>query len=164
MATLLDKGFRKGGPAIAQATPAKRKTAAKPAKQKRKVARKAPHPLPKPARFAATRAPSRVQVASAAPAAKTTGSWAAQVGAFRQADNARTAARKASQRLDMIGRTARLVIAPFKTKSGQLYRARLTGLTEAKARQACRQLSAQRISCVPVAPKVAGASLALNRN
>jgi len=165
MAKLLDKGFRKGGPAIAQAKPAKRKTAAKPPKRKPvKVARKAPHPLPKPARFAAPRTTSRTLVVEAAPAAKPAGSWSAQVGAFRQADNARKAARKASQKLDMIGRTARLVIAPFKTESGQLYRARLTGLTEAKARQACRHLSAQRISCVPVAPKVAGANLALNRN
>jgi len=168
MASLLDKGFRRGGPAIAQAQtkkPAKRATAAKkPPKRSKAVTRKAPYPLPKPARFAASRAPAGTLVASAAPAPANKGSWSAQVGAFRNADKARKAARTASQRLDMIGRTARLVIAPFKTEAGQLYRARLTGLTEAKARHACRQLSAQRISCVPVAPKVPGASLALNRN
>ncbi len=164
MAKLLDKGFRKGGPAIARA-----KTSKSTRKTSKAQARIAPHPKPKPARFAkatlpARPAPKKIVIASAAAAPKSGGNWSAQVGAFRQADSARAAARKASQRLDMIGRTSRLVIAPFKSESGQLYRARLTGLTEAKARQACRQLSAQRISCVPVAPKVAGASLAFNRN
>lgn len=166
MRTLLDKAFRKAGPAPAIAQAKDRRAKAKPIRLSRKKQTR-PRALPKPIRqpvviAAATTGPTTI----AQPGTPVLGpqQWAIQVGAFGRPDAARQAARRASKRLDMIGRSARLVIAPFDTNGKRVYRAQLAGISEAKARQACRQLKTFKVACVAMSPKALGARVAFNQN
>lgn len=72
--------------------------------------------------------------------------WAVQLGAFRQAKAAKQALAKAQTKVA----GAEPAVEPVRSDSGTLYRARLTGLTEADARSACSSLKRQNLSCTVV--------------
>ena len=161
MRTLLDKAFRTAGPAPAVAKATGNRSKVKPIRLSGKQ-QSMPRALPKPIRPV-------INVAAepaGPPAMARLGpqQWAIQVGAFGRPDAAQQAARRASKKLDMIGRSARLVIAPFETNGKRLYRAQLAGISEAKARQACRQLKTFKVACVAMSPKALGARVAFNQN
>jgi D-alanyl-D-alanine carboxypeptidase len=79
-------------------------------------------------------------------------SWAVQVGAFtRREPAARAAASAMSAAPDLLGASQPQVIEVI-TGSSTIYRARLTGLDEAGARSACKQLRALQAACLPVRP------------
>ncbi|HXV25135.1 MAG TPA: D-alanyl-D-alanine carboxypeptidase [Alphaproteobacteria bacterium] len=78
--------------------------------------------------------------------------WSVQVGAFTRREPAARATLTAMGALpDMLGATQPQVIEVI-TGNSTIYRARLTGLDEAGAREACRQLRAQQAACLAVRP------------
>lgn len=87
-------------------------------------------------------------VAAATPA-KGNGEWAVQLGAFRQAAAAEKLVAKARGKLPSAEPLVDAVDAGNKVT---LYRARLTGLTQADARQACEQLKREKMTCSVVSP------------
>lgn len=89
----------------------------------------------------------RIPTAAAAPA---TGNWGVQVGAFASENLARTAANQAR---DVLGAGARVVVQPVQQGGSRLYRARVTGLSQASARQACDRLRV-RGACMVLSPDV----------
>lgn len=79
--------------------------------------------------------------------------WGVQVGAFYNASPAKQAAANAARKLpDLLGQT-KIVIPSIKGDRGRLYRARLMGLSEARARSACKRLRSARIDCLVVRDK-----------
>ncbi len=78
--------------------------------------------------------------------------WGVQVGAFtRREPAARATATAISALPNMLG-AARPQVIEVITETNTIYRARLTGLDEAGAREACRQLRARQAACLPVRP------------
>ena len=86
----------------------------------------------------------------APPAAAATGSWLVQVGAFRAQAQA-TAASKAAIRTANLNQ-GQINVSPHKNGHGTLYRARVAGLAEDQAREACRALTRENMACVVVSP------------
>ncbi|WP_243429576.1 lytic transglycosylase domain-containing protein [Acetobacter sacchari] len=78
-------------------------------------------------------------------------SWAIQVGAFSTSAMAEQAASHARSHASSLS-GARSQVASVKAPRGQLYRARLVGLTRADALAACRRLDASSGNCVVVSP------------
>lgn len=77
--------------------------------------------------------------------------WSIQVGAYREVPGAEDAAARAVDSIPALLAKAVVAVIPV-TKSGQrLYRARLTGLSERRARDSCRRLAEHRIPCLAVA-------------
>lgn len=93
---------------------------------------------------------AQTTVAAKAPKARKKASkseaWAVQLGAFRQAKAAKQALAKAQTKVA----GAEPAVEPVRSDNGTLYRARLTGLTEADARNACSSLKRQNLSCTVV--------------
>lgn len=86
-----------------------------------------------------------------APAAKARGTWAVQVGAFATPTSARKAAEAASARARGPLADGTVAVAEGKdAKGAKLYRARIAGLTEKDARDACQALARQNSACVAV--------------
>ena len=80
------------------------------------------------------------------------GYWGIQVGAFSDEDDGAEALDAAAASApDLLG-TAVPIVAEVPTDSGVLYRARLLGLDEIAAIQACRRLHASGTSCLTLAP------------
>jgi D-alanyl-D-alanine carboxypeptidase len=77
-------------------------------------------------------------------------SWAIQVGAYYRYEPAKRAAVKAAERLPELLEDSRVTITHIKGKRGRIYRSRLTGLTEAKARAACRSLAKKKVDCLVI--------------
>ncbi len=77
-----------------------------------------------------------------------TNSWSIQLGAFKSRAATDRVISKAQSSLPPNLSKASPTIAPLKTSDGWLFRARLTGLNEAEANQACKFLK----QCMPVAP------------
>ena len=102
-----------------------------------KVARAEPAPRAEPARAETT-------------IAKTNG-WGVQVGAFSQTDAARKATEQAAKLAPTFLGDATTDVAAHSTKKGQMYRARLIGLSETDARKACKALK-RKMECVPLGP------------
>jgi D-alanyl-D-alanine carboxypeptidase len=97
--------------------------------------------------------PAATQARSAPPppvAAKNTGRWAIQVGAFNAADLAHAQIGKVSQLAANIVDGAEPAVDSVKNRGKTIYRARLTGFSESKAVAACRSLERRRIDCLPV--------------
>ncbi|MGE4220965.1 MAG: D-alanyl-D-alanine carboxypeptidase family protein [Alphaproteobacteria bacterium] len=90
--------------------------------------------------------------ASEGEAAMADGRWAIQVGAFSRAANAKDAAHAASARLGGAAKDTLIAVVPSTSAKTRLYRARLTGMSEDAARQACRTLKSKRVDCLPIAP------------
>lgn len=111
-------------------------------------------PLPTPPAVPAARQPQPVQVAALAPppAAPAGGQWTVQIGAFKSPDDSgRAIDRARSMAPDHLNRSQRIV-QPINSPFGQLYRARLAGLSQQAAANACANLVSQGMACFVVAP------------
>lgn len=96
---------------------------------------------------------NKIASAPEAPAASTSGdSWGIQVGAFSKANAAREAARKAAKLAPQNLDRAAVSVAEYERKKKNLYRARLVGVSEKDARQACRVLERKGVDCRPLSP------------
>lgn len=76
------------------------------------------------------------------------GSWAVQLGAFKKQDAAEATVAKAQAKVP----AGEPTIETLRADSGMLYRARLTGLSEADARNACSSLKRKNLTCTVVSP------------
>jgi D-alanyl-D-alanine carboxypeptidase len=77
--------------------------------------------------------------------------WMVQIGAFQQLPQAQQAARAAASNLRLPG--AAPVVTENRSGNGTIYRARLSGLTEPQAREACRTLNQSRAGgCLAIPP------------
>ena len=79
-------------------------------------------------------------------------SWAVQVGAFNKARKAEHQAQRAIKAAPKSLQAEKVNIEASPDDSGKLYRARVTGLSEQEARDACRQLHRKKFICQAVAP------------
>ena len=77
-------------------------------------------------------------------------SWAIQVGAYYRYKPAKRAAVAAAERFPELLEDTRVMITHFKGQRGRIYRSRLVGLTETKARTACRRLEKAKVDCLVV--------------
>lgn len=147
MARLLDAAFAApdGGPIIREARAAK----AKPAAQVVSSATKSR------ARGAEKKVAAAAAVPAPAPTSRATDSgedWGIQVGAFASADHARKAAERAIKFAPRQLANASVEVAPLARKKGQVYRARVVGVSETEARGACRLLQRRKMDCVALTP------------
>ena len=76
--------------------------------------------------------------------------WGVQVGAFSRYSPAHLAAVKAQQNLPFQIKDIRVAVDEADGHSGKLYRARLVGLAQDEAADACRELRARQIPCLVV--------------
>ena len=83
-------------------------------------------------------------------AAPASGSWLVQVGAFRGPAQASAASKAAIKAANL--NQGQVSVSPLQNGHSTLYRARVVGLGETQAREACRTLERERIACVVVAP------------
>lgn len=100
----------------------------------------------------ATTATTMVEAVSEGDVAMPDGRWSIQVGAFARAANAKDAAQAASARLGSVAKDTLVAVVPSVGAKTRLYRARLTGMSEDAARQACKTLKSKRLDCLPIAP------------
>lgn len=77
-------------------------------------------------------------------------SWGIQVGAYYRYKPAKQAAVKAAKRLPELLNDSQVKITHVKGKRGRIYRSRLIGLTEAKARAACSSLEKKKVDCLVI--------------
>ena len=116
-----------------------------------------PPPAPPPAAPAGRGGFQLISGANAAPAPTPRGGggggqWAIQIGAFSSESLARNATGNAiAHARDMLG-GAQPQISSVRQHQGTLYRARLVGLSQASAQQACERLQRNRSTCVVVSP------------
>lgn len=83
-------------------------------------------------------------------------SWGIQVGAFGQAKAANRAIEGAAASLGALVAGAEGTVVPLPSGNRTLYRARLAGLSEDGAREACRRLTVRKGSCSVIAPDEGG--------
>ncbi len=148
MAKLLDKGFRSIRSGVAMTEMGEdQKQALLEAKEKEQQA-------------TAAKTAKKVKAARTAGTAEITPEkkvrkavWGVQVGAFSRYAPAHLAASSAARRLPALLGGARVVVLPQKEASGMIYRARLMGLDETKARDACEELKRDNFGCVAVPPR-----------
>jgi D-alanyl-D-alanine carboxypeptidase len=82
--------------------------------------------------------------------------WGIQVGAYSRYSPARQAAVRAQQKLPVEIRSSRIAVDETPSPSGKMYyRARLVGMAQSEALDACRQLKARQVSCLVVQSRVA---------
>jgi D-alanyl-D-alanine carboxypeptidase len=182
MAELLERAFEKrpsgAPPAVAAlpvpAAPALRRSE-EPAAQARRAGFVPPLPAPKPApsggptsiaalaaavagdgASAPLRPEAAVQVEQGDAAAgpePTVGGWAIQVGSFSRRESSEAAASRARDRLGDVIAGAETTIMAVRTDGGEtVFRARLTGLDEPTAREACTRLLRAGRGCFAVPP------------
>ncbi len=100
-------------------------------------------------------APAKKQASARAdddtPAASA-GKWGIQVGAFTLRDSAANAAERATEKLGNFLTAGRVDVSSYRGDRRTLYRARVVGLSESQAREACKRLSKQKTSCSLVTP------------
>ena len=160
MRTLLDRGFKQMTRAVVKI----------PGPPRRNPLRLAAKQAPTPQRTAAlgtslqvSAAPTGATPGIASPppqpagdSAPKEGAWGVQVGAFSRFAPAQLAATQAARRLPAILLDTHSVIQTVEGALGSpLYRARLIGLSESTAREACRKLKEMRHSCIVVPPQSA---------
>ncbi len=80
--------------------------------------------------------------------------WGVQVGAYSNFGPAHSAVTQATQTLPDLLLSTKTVISQISSDNGPLYRAQLTGLSEPRAREACRLLTSAEINCVVVPPQI----------
>ncbi len=112
---------------------------AKPAPTKSAAARKKPTPPKVP----------EVEIGSSEKAVPDP-SWGIQVGAYYHYKPAKKAAVAAAERLPDLLENTRVTITHIQGQRGRIYRSRLIGLTEAKARAACRSLEQAKVDCLVI--------------
>jgi D-alanyl-D-alanine carboxypeptidase len=78
------------------------------------------------------------------------GPWAVQVGAFRQAGDARRLAETASRRVPQLVTAGEVSVSQVRGDRGPLYRARIIGLSKDSAQEACRRLEGQSMPCLVI--------------
>ncbi len=78
--------------------------------------------------------------------------WGVQVGAFTTLEQSRSAADRAVRLARGTLSNATVDLSSSEANGRVLYRARLLGLTEEQARQACRALARHRAACQAVPP------------
>ncbi|HYM31549.1 MAG TPA: D-alanyl-D-alanine carboxypeptidase [Candidatus Cybelea sp.] len=78
--------------------------------------------------------------------------WALQVGAFSKQVAAERQAQKAMKSIPALLQLDGVSVEASPDGTGKLYRARVTGLSEQEARDACRQLHRKKMHCLPIAP------------
>jgi len=76
--------------------------------------------------------------------------WGVQVGAYSHYGPAHLAAEKAQANLSSALREAQIAVDEGDNHGSRLYRARLLGLAQSEANDACRQLHARQLSCLVV--------------
>ena len=127
----------------AAAQPAKQPVAARPAQDE-------PRPMTVSTRTAAP-VQSGVQASPPIASSGDNSRWMVQIGAFQQLPQAQQAARAAASNLRLPG--AAPVVTENRSGNGTIYRARLSGLTEPQAREACRTLNQARAGgCLAIPP------------
>ena len=156
IAKLLDRGFAKLAsigpdkippppprkPAFALAAdfaPSQGTAPAQPAPSRKAAAQKKPTPPKAPV----------VEIGSSETAVPDP-SWGIQVGAYYRYKPAKKAAVAAAKRLPELLENTRVTITHIQGQRGRIYRSRLVGLTEAKARAACRSLTKKKLDCLVV--------------
>jgi len=83
-------------------------------------------------------------------------SWGIQVGAYSRYSPARQAALRAQLKLQVGARSSRVAVDETPSPSGKMYfRARVIGMAQNEALDACRQLKARQVSCLVVQSRVA---------
>jgi len=82
----------------------------------------------------------------------TAGGWAVQVGAFNRIDAARRAAENAAKIASGPLSDAGIEISTLERKKNTVHRARLVGLNESDAKEACRILERRKHDCLLMAP------------
>jgi D-alanyl-D-alanine carboxypeptidase len=87
--------------------------------------------------------------------------WAVQVGAFSRPNSAKLAAVKAQKR-DVALKGKPIAVARAEGDDDDLYRARVVGLTQASASQACQRLRKQKITCLVIPPADSAAAVIRN--
>ncbi len=97
--------------------------------------------------------PARDSLAAAAPSPPAELRWGIQVGAFSQRAAAHQAATRAARLAPKLLADATLAVVAVEEEGATIYRARLLGLSERRARNACAKLAAQDLRCVPVPPQ-----------
>jgi D-alanyl-D-alanine carboxypeptidase len=160
MARMFDAGFGVSrNEAVASAAPrskpqqpAPQQAAAQVAKQPAasRAAQEEPRPTPVSTK---TAAPLQAGVQANPPLASSADNsrWMVQIGAFQQLPQAQQAARAAASNLRLPG--AAPVVTENRSGNGTIYRARLSGLTEPQAREACRTLNQTRAGgCLAIPP------------
>ncbi len=85
--------------------------------------------------------------AASAPAS---GTWLVQVGAFRGKAQAAAASKAAIRTANLY--QGQVNVSPLSHGHGTLYRARVVGLAEPQAREACRTLEREHMACVVMGP------------
>lgn len=107
-----------------------------------------------PSAAPATRAnpPQRAEQTAAVQHATRPGDWGVQVGAFAKQDAARRAALAAQRVAPRILADATIDIAQGASTGPGRFRARLVGLTQTQAREACRVLDQRDMDCMTVGP------------
>jgi D-alanyl-D-alanine carboxypeptidase len=119
------------------------------------VAANGPVPVLKPA---AANASDDIGVADGVVSLAVNGNrfWGVQVGAYSRYSPARQAAVRARQHLPFGIRESRIAVDETPSPGGKMYyRARVVGLAQSEALDACRQLKAKRMSCLVVQSRVA---------
>jgi len=85
-----------------------------------------------------------------APGAPLTGNWLVQVGAFAGPTQASAAGKAAIKTANLY--PGQVMVSALPHGRGTLYRARVVGLAETQARDACKTLSREHMPCVVLAP------------
>ncbi|MFD2206219.1 serine hydrolase [Kiloniella antarctica] len=158
MKEILDKSFKRVGvtrvakaPAIPKRNPLRQTV----------LAKATPQPLARPVVLAAASSNANLPGQIAAVPTQTTSNqsinvpitdWGIQVGAFKKYEPAKMAADQALAQITSQPNGTQVHIQQVDKADGALYRARLKGLDEVAARNACRELKEQRMSCVAVPP------------
>ncbi|MBP7066204.1 D-alanyl-D-alanine carboxypeptidase [Ferrovibrio sp.] len=91
---------------------------------------------------------SKAATKTKAKAAAANGNWAVQLGAFKKQDAAQATVAKAQANVP----AGEPSVEALRADSGMLYRARLTGMSEADARNACSSLKRRNLACTVVSP------------
>jgi D-alanyl-D-alanine carboxypeptidase len=98
---------------------------------------------------------ARASVATPVVAAR---GWAVQVGAFSRPGSAKLAAARAQKR-DAALKGKPIAVARAEGDDDDLYRARVVGLSQAAASQACERLKKQKIACIVIPPAESAAAV-----
>ncbi len=117
------------------------------------VAESLPSPLPPPLTYAASSRPLQEMQRVSYNPAPPPGRWGIQVGAFASLSTAESAAESARTALPDLLRTAKIELPATTPFGGQVaFRARLLGLTQAVAAEACGRLGGRGMACMEVPP------------
>jgi D-alanyl-D-alanine carboxypeptidase len=96
--------------------------------------------------------PQRAEQTAAVQHAQRPGDWGVQVGAFAKQDSARKAAQAAQRIAPRLLSDATVDIVQSSAQGPGRFRARLVGITQTQARDACRVLDQRDMDCMTVGP------------